>query len=649
MSLSRQLIIIITLLFIVLFIGTLAVSTHNTRGYLAHQLESHAQDTASSLGLSLTPHMANNDLPTMTSMVDAIFDRGYYRDIRIIAIDGTPIIERVLNVTVKDVPAWFVDMLPLETPEGLSTITHNWKQVARVQVRSHPGYAYLDLWRNTVDTFWWFLFSFAVGVVTFVMVLRVILKPLSQVENQALAISRREFPIMHKLPWTRELRRVVIAMNRMSFKVKGMLSEQTDMIERIRKEVYVDPLTGLANRRSFDMQLEHLVKAADDIHQGAVLFIGLKDLAEVNTTRGYQQGDELLKETADAIRRCTAPLGQVFVARISGGEFGVLLPGAHIETVNELAKELAYQIPLIEEQFTEQGTCHIGGAWYSGKIQGDCLLAKADMALRASLQQGPNAWQVYGMDEQAATVVHGAQSWAKILQNSIDLHKYVFSRQPVINIADGHRLHYEVYTRLMGDDGELISAAVFMPTAERLGLMPKLDRYILENLLCKLATNDENGTGSYSINLSPSSVHDPAFMDWAYARLAAVPALAGRIILETPEYAAIADTQAFKAIVSRFHGLGCRVSLDHFGTAFAPFGYLHDLKLDFIKIHGGLVRGVSENKDNRFFIQSLCQIAHGLDVQVLGEFVENEADWQQLRELGLDGAQGYHFGQPEAW
>ena len=123
MSLSRQLIISILLLFIVLFIGTLSISINNTRTYLVDQLASHAEDAATSLGLSLTPAMRTNDLPTMNSMVDAIFDRGYYREINIVALDGKPMIQRKLEVSVEGVPAWFV-MLMLNVPIN-STINSN--------------------------------------------------------------------------------------------------------------------------------------------------------------------------------------------------------------------------------------------------------------------------------------------------------------------------------------------------------------------------------------------------------------------------------------------------------------------------------------------------------------------------------------------
>lgn len=644
MPLSRQIIIIILLLFILLFIGTLSVSIGNTRDYLNNQLESHAQDTASSLGLSLTPHMAKADIPMMTSMVDAIFDRGYYREIKLLAIDGSVILQRIHKVKIEGVPPWFVDLIPLETPEGLSTVSAQWSQAARIHVQSHPGYAYLDLWHNTVETFWWFLLSFVIGALVFIFLLKIILTPLSQVEEQALAITRREFPVVSKLPWTRELRRVVIAMNKMSSKIKAMISEQMETIERVRKEAYIDELTGMANRRSFDMQLEHIVMTTNEITQGAVFLVRINGLTEINNARGYLEGDEFIRNAANVIRRCTLMTSHAFVARIAGVEFGLILPGAELEECRELAREMAAQLPLIEEDINHDGICHIGAAWYSGQTDSKSLLSRADMALRSIMQQ-PNAWQVHSIDDRAGSVVHGAQDWREILENAIHENSFSFYRQPVFSLGAREKLHYEVFSRLMAADKKEIPAMTFMPMAERLGLMPILDKHLVSQLVDFLGRADNAETGSsYAVNLSPSSIHDTDFMEWLYGILSQHSAIAARIIIETPEHAAITDIAVYRKVVQRLHDLGCRCSLDHFGASFAAFGYLYDLKLDIIKIHGRLVRNIAENKDNHFFVQSLTQIAHGLDIEVIGEYVESESDRQELSEIGLNGGQGYYMG-----
>jgi len=647
MTLSKQLIIIISIVFAILFVGTLTVSINNMRTYLTQQLESHAQDTASSLGLSLAPHFKSKDTALMNSMIDAIFDRGYYREVRLVAINGTPIIERKSPVKIENVPAWFIDSISLETPEATSTISSGWRQAARIHVRSHPGYAYLELWRNTVETFNWFLLSFVLAIISFVLILRYILLPLKLVEQQAISITQREFPILKVIPKTRELKRVVIAMNKMSGKVKAMLTKQTDTIERVQKEAYADKLTGLANRRSFDMELEYTVNATNEIEQAALLFVRIKGLLEINNEKGYQEGDAVIKHVADVIKRCLDNFPHAFIARTSGEQFGVILPNVVFDDSNELANEIAYQIPLGNTTQAETDICHIGGAWYSqqsDKIIIPDLLSKADLALRESMNQTPNSSRVLKMDdEDTSQLNYGAQVWAKTLREGIEKQQFRFFQQPIISLSNDKKIHNEVFTKMLSKEGDLVSGMNFIPMAEKMGLMPVLDKNIIESFIQQMKEKSSNE--SYSLNISPSSFHDKDFVQWLFQKLQSESEVAEQLVLETSEYVVSSNIEHFKKIVSDFHSLGCRFSLDHFGTAFTPFGYLHDLKLDYIKIYGGLVNGVSENKDNRFFIQSLNQIAHGLDIEVIGEFVEKEEDFIVLKELGINAVQGYFIGQ----
>lgn len=650
MTLSKQLIIIISIVFAILFVGTLAVSINNMRAYLTQQLESHAQDTASSLGLSLTPYVKTNDVALMNSMIDAIFDRGYYHKIQLVDIKGNNIIERTSPVVIENVPAWFIQAIPLKTPEAVSTISSGWKQAARVHVSSHPGYAYFRLWNNTIETFGWFLLSFTAAIISFIIVLKYILIPLKLVEQQAISITRREFPILKIIPKTRELKRVVVAMNKMSHKIKSILTEQTNTIERIQKEAYADKLTGLANRRSFDRELEYKINAVNEIEQAALLFVRVKGLLEINNEKGYQEGDAVIVGVAAVIKRCLVKYPHAFVARTSGEQFGIILPGTGLKDSNELASDIAYQIPLANTTQSYTDLCHIGGAWYeqqTRQITINDLLIKADMALRSSLHDTPNNSRVLAMSETDITshLNFGAQQWAEALRDGIKQQRFRFFQQPIVSLTTDEKLHNEIFTKMLSAEGELITGMNFIPMAEKMGLMPELDKNIVGSFIAQLKQKTSDTAASYSLNISPSSFHDVEFVAWLSEQLSREPEIAKQLILETSEYVVSSNIEHFKKIVHDFQALGCRFALDHFGTAFTPFGYLHDLKLDYIKIYGGLISGVSENKDNRFFIQSLCQIAHGLDIEVIGEFVEKEEDYIVLKQLGVNAVQGYYIGQ----
>ncbi|HQI25526.1 MAG TPA: LapD/MoxY N-terminal periplasmic domain-containing protein, partial [Smithella sp.] len=255
MTLYRQLIIFTLCLFFVLFTGSWLAKFESTRSFLISQLESHAQDTATSLGLSITTSVVDKDMPTIESMINAVFDRGYYESIRLTDNENRTTLTRKLKITIENVPQWFIAMVPLKTPEATANLMAGWRQVGAIHVKSHPGYAYNTLWEDVLRMTLWFI---ACGILVLfggALGLRVLLKPLTRVEEQANALCRKEYEIQGRLPWTKELRSVVQAMNRMTLKVREMFEEQVATAESLRERAYSDPISGLGNRRYFDGQV----------------------------------------------------------------------------------------------------------------------------------------------------------------------------------------------------------------------------------------------------------------------------------------------------------------------------------------------------------------------------------------------------------
>lgn len=647
MSLLRQLVLIISVLFLVVFTGTMLISVNNTRVYLEEQMESHAQDTATSLALSLRPAVEREDWPTVNSMVDAIFDRGYYRELLIISTDGGTLLERSLPVGVEGVPEWFVRLIPLETPRGEALLVAGWKQAGKVLVRSHPGYAYNELWRSAVGTFWWFVASWVVAMALVVVVLKYALAPLGDVERQAQAISDREFPILEKLPWTRELRSVVAAMNKMSAKVKRFITEQVDLTEKIRKEAYRDPVTGIANRSSFDGRLRYLLGAQDEFPRGALFLAALKDFKAYNDRHGLEQGDELLRQAAALITQTCMDIGKHMVARLGGADFAVLAQLTSPHEAALLAGKIIAELALLHTRGLTESPCvgHVGVAFYDGAQSATDLFSEADMALRAAQQKGPNAWHMYDRATTEKRDVHGATGWQDILKRVIGERDITLFFQPVVTCAEKSVMHYEVLARIPGEKDDFLPASLFIPMAERLGMVADFDRLVVEKVLERLRSRPASDE-SVAVNISPGSVHDMAFADWLSRLLKDSPAQSRRMIFESAEYGCASKAESLRRFAVMVRAAGSRFSLDHFGVGFTPFGYLRDLKLDYIKIDGSLIRGLQEKKDNQFFIHALSEIAHGLDIRVIAESVEDQKEWEALKTLRVDGIQGYLVGEP---
>ncbi len=647
MTLSRQLITLIVALFIIGLLGTLAISLNNTRHFLITQLESHAQDTATSLGLSLSPPMAHNDLPTMNSMVDAIFDRGYYQEITIKRIDGSTLIERRNPLRIEGVPAWFVERIPLSTPEGEALVMSGWRQAATVHVRSHPGYAYAELWRNSVETFWWFsaaaLGTMALGL----LMLRMVLRPLRAVEAQAEAICARDYRIQANLPRTRELRSVVAAMNRMSGKVKQMFDEQAQAGERLREHAYKDPVTGLGNRRYFNTQLQHLLVTQEDFGQGALLLVQLNDFKGFNDRQGYQAGDALLRRAATLISDFCAPEKACTVTRLGGADFAVIAAQTTPDDAEQLGQGISQALQQLHagSQADITTPVYVGIALARPAQSVSELLAETDMALRAA-QTGTVPWYRYDSATLVPQNVHGAAEWHDILRNALRTSAIVLYAQPVLAVDDTARvLHQEVLMRLPTTGGTLLSAGLFIPMAERLGLGRDMDKLMLTRVISHLTAHAEQSL-PYAVNLTAGALGDPGFVDWLCGQLEQHAPIAGRLMFELPEYGVLADIPALRRFTERVARYGASCSIDHFGRGFASFGYLSTIKAHSIKIDGSYIHGIDTDKDKRFFVKALIKTARSIDLEIIAESVESQAEWDALRKMGVDGVQGYLPGAP---
>ena len=652
MTLLRQLIIVTVILFALLFAGSVVINVHNTRNYLNNQLRNISQDTATSLGLSLSPHMAKDETAVVESMVNAVSDSGYYREVVVADTSGKAIVERIQPVVVKGVPAWFVNWLQLDTPRGEALIMAGWKQSGKIRISANPGYAYSALWNSSVEAFWWLLgfsgFAFLLGVIA----LRYVLQPLRAVEAQANAICDREFPVQNQIPWTLELRSVVTAMNLMSTKVKAMFKEQADAMEHLRAGIYVDPLTGLANQQYFDMQLNQMTRERTSSFNSALILIELDKFKSFNERKGYQAGDELL-------RGCSTLIGEIcretpdldyFASRLGGANFAIIVHDVVDEDALALAKKLGLFLSKLQERgLTDTGNIgHIGVAIHHGQLPGH-LLSEANMALRMAQVKGPNAVHINDSKTIDEFGSYPASHWIEVLGNVLAERRITLYRQPCLSSRDGARiLQYETLLRIYGNDGMLIPANITIPWAKHLHLTQDFDRQVVSKTLDCLG-RPENADVVMAVNLFPVSVQDSGFVAWLCDILRKHANVAPRIAFELVEHGATDNQDALRSWVERVAVTGAKTGLDQVGKGLNSFSYLSTLKLDYIKIDDSYTRGIHENKDNQFFIDSLVKFAHDLGIYVIATSVETREEWDVFKNLGVDGVQGYGVGQPAKW
>jgi diguanylate cyclase (GGDEF)-like protein len=649
MTLYRQLIIFTFVLFSLLFVGTWYAKLDNTRSFLADQLESHAQDTATSLGLSVSQHVIKNDMPSVESMINAVFDRGYYELIRLVDARQKVMIERVQSVKIETVPPWFIRWVSLDAPEESANVMSGWIQAGTIIVKSNPGYAYKTLWEDMVSTTLWFI---ACGL--FVLIaggfgLRFLLRPLALVERQADALCRKEYELQEHVPWTKELRRVVEAMNRMTNKVKEIFEEQVAQAEGLRERAYHDTVTGLGNRRYFDTQVTARLDRRDSVTKGILLLIKLNDLDKLNQLKGFQAGDDFLKRVTALLQEATKQYVGCALARLTGGDFGIFLPDTPQWDAETIAASLANQLSglAVEQLAVTDNIGYVGAATYENNTTLGRLLSEADMALTAARQAGPNGWVVHTITEKTDKAPLGQRQWKDMLEKALMERRFSLDAQPVVELnASNHLLYLEIFSRLIQEDGKFLSAGLFIPLAERLKLVPSIDRTVLEEVM-QLNTS-RLPVGNIAVNMSPSSLKDETFRQWLQSSLKTLPRTAPRIIFEFSEFSAVQNLDLVKNFSTFVREYGHATGLDHYGQSFSNLGYLKSMRPDYVKIDRAYTGELkNEESDSRFFIGSLCSVAHSIDIKVIAEGVETEQQVHILKEMNLDAIQGYIVDKPK--
>ena len=649
MTLYKQISAGIVILFLICFAGTVYISTGNLKNFLSVQLDAHAQDTATSLGLSISPHMQANDLPVIETMIDAIFNRGDYKRIVLLSNNGETLVEKNADTGEPDLPRWFVDAVSLQAPVARALVMSGWKEAGSILVTGNPGNAHRELWTNTIDTFWLFLACAIAFLIAGLLTLRLLLQPLHKVELQASAICNSNYEIQDALPRTRELRSVVMAMNRLSEKVGRFFSEQSAMTEKLREQAFRDSITGLGNRQHFDRQMAALLSRSGNPTQGALLILELHNFSGVNDRSGFTGGDAVLKRTAELITNLLSDYENCFAARISGGGFAIVATGMSDSSADELAASLSRTLlQLRADGLVETNEIgHLGVAMWQYPTTLPEVLSEADIALRAAQACGHNTWQRFVPPAANQSVIYGAEHWRLRLREVLDAGHMLLETQPVYGTGDKGRtvLHREVLARIPDIRGNGIAASIFMPMAERLGLSSRLDKLTAGILFDYLDKHDTREI--HALNLSAGALHDAVFIQWLCARLEKSPALKGRLQIEFPEYAVQANMQATRNLVERLGSMGYHCGIDHFGSGFSSFGYLRTLKVQYLKIDGSFTHQIDTDEDNRFFIRSLTDTAHSIDIDVIAQSVESPAERAALEALGIDGIQGYLTGKPE--
>ena len=440
------------------------------------------------------------------------------------------------------------------------------------------------------------------------------------------------------------------------------ISEQKTAQLRMEHHAMYDELTGLVNRREFMSRLEGVVHAAAlNAGQHALLYLDLDQFKVVNDTCGHIAGDELIRQAAGLVRRHVRAADTV--GRLGGDEFAVLLADCSPEKATAVAESIRRELSNYrftwEERSFELGVSIGVATLTEGVIDAKSLLSLADAACYVAKEKGRNRVQLYSGGEDCVRR-RDEMDWVSRITQALDqgrLRLFYQSVEPISADPSCH-IHKEILVRMQDSESRIILPGQFLPAAERYNLMGAIDRWVIQEVFMRKAsewraavaqctTKGAACTSFTAINLSGASMNDDAFFDFLRDQIRAHAVPPGVVCFEITETVAVHNLQRVASFIEELKKLGFRFALDDFGSGVSSFNYLKALPVDFIKIDGSLVRGITGSELDQRIVESIVYVARGMGLQTIAEFVENAEILARLREIGVDYAQGFGIHKPE--
>jgi len=632
MSLLKQLFILIAIIFLVIFTVNFITSVNNTRSYLEIEAEIHAQDTATSLGLSLSPHMtAGENDPLLLTMINAIFDRGYYKQIRLENAKGEELVNVENPGAFESVPTWFIKILPMKTATAETEISSGWTIAGTLFVTINPGYAYLKLYEQAQKALLYSLIAYVFFNILVYFLLRLILIPLKMIEQLAKDIGNGSFNTISKLPWTTEIKNVTISMNFMSGKIKQIIEKLTEKLDKAGQQLQLDVLTKLKNKSCFDGDMKNqLISHAE----GYVIFIRIDNLGAFSKDKGRDVVDFFLVEFAKTLEESVEGIKHdVSVYRFFGSEFAMLAASMTRDEVENLGNTLTNNLTVLGQKYSRSDLVHIGIVPFNiGSSTADILSAASEAYEKAHLI-GNNAYVIYQNDEKTRDI----EDWKRLVKRVTEERTYEITFVgKVYKLPDEQDIVMEeIFAEIMDGD-QVVPIGAFISIAEKYDSVTNLDKGIIQRVIQAIA--DRKIEYPVNINLSMSSVRNPQFLDWLDAYFKGHQDVVKQLVFGITAYSASKDLKSFEMFTSFIHDIGAEIMLKRYESKFISLEQVKRFDLDYLRLARELTTGISKDAGKQQFVEAMKEVGDLLDTRIIAEAVENRDDFDTLKSIGIYGA-----------
>lgn len=431
------------------------------------------------------------------------------------------------------------------------------------------------------------------------------------------------------------------------------VTEAHELSKEVSYQAAHDALTGLVNRREFERRLQRLIEEpSEGADQHSLLFLDLDQFKLVNDTCGHSAGDELLRHVSRVLESSIRP--DDTLARLGGDEFGLLLENCPEQTAGRIAEELRKLVSEIDFSWGNRifgCSVSIGLAtFHDSEGRFDEVMVCADSACFLAKEKGRDRVQLYRHEDDDLVARRKEMDWVARLRGALQESRIVLYSQRIepLGVESDPVDRSELLMRLRETDGAIVPPMAFIPAAERYGLMPAIDRSVVQAAFSYLhGLSAEQGQHTeFFINLSGATLDDEGFLPFVEGMLGEFDIRPARIWFELTETTAVANMTQAVDLMNSMKALGFRFALDDFGSGMSSFAYLKNLPVDCLKIDGSFIRNILDDEVDAAMVEAIARVAEVMGLRTIAEYVESREIRERLVDLGVDFAQGYGIHRP---
>jgi len=640
MRLKSLFTLVLSSLLVVILVVVFVIHLRSVEEFIENQVYSSSQDTLYSLALSLSKLDPQKEKTEVELTIQAIFDSGYYEYIKYYDIDDHLIYEVSLPVVVKDVPSWFIALVPVELHAVESDVNDGWIRRGKLSLKAHPGYAYYELYNSFKELLFTFFIIFIIAFIVLILIVNLLLYSLNSITKQANGIREHKFIIEKEKSFITEFHILIESMNKMVRKVEDIFKSEVATFQEYQNLLYKDEETQLPNKKFFMLQLKEMLED-ENKSVGYLALISISGLEKIKQEQGYEAYKKALHRFIENIPQNRAHSN--LLARINEEEIAILFDTHDVEEIKEYFASLQKKLDISSRDISskEKLFCFsIGVVPCYDTDQISEVLSRVDYSLSRSKINGCNIIDVYDKkDAKNALVVSGKSSWKKMFDKIFQEDRIALAFQNAVILEEGSVYHEEALIRIKEENGVMQTAGYYLPMAHTLGMISKFDYYVIKHILDTL----ENFQNPVALNISQEFVLQSVYFLELRNRLSALRNKAPECLhFESSENEILRNLDAYVEFADMLHAHKQKFGIDRFG-GMENLGYIQRIRPDYIKLNAHFV--LESLASNKAVVNTLDILSKTMGIRLIVTAVQTEAELRILEDAGYRTFQGEYISQ----